>query len=56
MLATTLGIEFDENKNWDEKKEVFKISDLIVKTTHIAQSTISTKFWSTVVAAAVFLD
>jgi len=56
MLATTLGIEFDENKNWDEKKEVFKISDLIVKTTHIAQSTVIAKHWSTVVAAAVFLD
>jgi arginine decarboxylase len=56
MLATTLGIEFDENKNWDEKKEVFKISDLIVKTTHIAQSTIIAKHWSTVFAAAVFLD
>jgi arginine decarboxylase len=56
MLATTLGIEFDENKNWDEKKEVFKISDLIVKTTHMAQSAIIAKYWSTVVAAAVFLD
>ena len=56
MLASTLGIEFDENKNWDEKKEEFKISDLIVKTTHIAQSAIITKQWSTVVASAVFLD
>jgi arginine decarboxylase len=56
MLASTLGIEFDENKNWDEKKEVFKISDLIVRTTHISQSAIITKHWSTVVAAAVFLD
>ncbi len=56
MLASTLGIEFDENKNWDEKKEEFKISDLIVKTTHIAQSAIITRQWSTVVASAVFLD
>jgi arginine decarboxylase len=55
MLASTLGIEFDENKNWDEKKEVFKISDLIVRTTHISQSTIISKNWSTVVAAAIFL-
>ncbi|MFH0777850.1 MAG: arginine decarboxylase, pyruvoyl-dependent [Candidatus Eisenbacteria bacterium] len=56
MLATTLGIEFDENKNWDEKKEEFRISDLIVKTTHVSQSAIITKNWATVVAAAVFLD
>ena len=56
MLASTLGIEFDENKNWDEKKEEFKISDLIVKTTHIAQSAIIARQWSTVVAAAVLLD
>ncbi len=56
MLASTLGIEFDENKNWDEKKEVFKISDLIVRTTHVSQSAIIAKNWSTVVAAAIFLD
>ncbi|UCF79910.1 MAG: arginine decarboxylase, pyruvoyl-dependent [Candidatus Eiseniibacteriota bacterium] len=56
MLASTLGIEFDEDKNWDEKKEVFRISDVIVKTSHTSQSTIISKHWSTVVAAAVFLD
>jgi arginine decarboxylase len=56
MLASTLGIEFDENKNWAEKEEVFKFSDVIVKTTHISQSAIITKQWTTVVAAAVFLD
>jgi arginine decarboxylase len=56
MLASTLGIEFDEDKNWDEKKEVFKISDVIVRTTHTAQSAIISKNWSTVLAAAVFLD
>jgi arginine decarboxylase len=26
MLASTLGIEFDEEKSWDEKKEVYRIS------------------------------
>jgi len=29
MLASTLGIEFDEEKSWDEKKEVYRISDKI---------------------------
>ncbi|KPJ60118.1 MAG: pyruvoyl-dependent arginine decarboxylase [Latescibacteria bacterium DG_63] len=56
MLASTLGIEFDEDKNWDEKKEVFRISDVIVRTSNTAKSAIISKNWSTVLAAAVFLD
>ncbi len=57
MLASTLGLELDEDKGWDEKKEFFKISDKIVRTTNITQSTvIGTNGWySTVIAAAVFL-
>jgi len=57
MLASTLGIEFDENKSWDEKKEVYRISDKIVKTINITQSTIIPNKigHATVVAAAVFV-
>jgi arginine decarboxylase len=55
MLASTLGIEFDEEKSWDEKKEVYRISDKIVRTTEITQSAIVKKGYSTVLAAAVFL-
>jgi len=55
MLASTLGIEFDEDKNWDEKKEVFKISDKIVRTTNITQSSVIRNGYTTVVAAAVLL-
>ena len=55
MLASTLGIEFDEEKSWDEKKEVYRISDKIVRTTNITQSAIVKKGYSTVFAAAVFL-
>ena len=55
MLASTLGIEFDEEKSWDEKKEVYRISDKIVKTTNVTQSAIVKKGYSTVLAAAVFL-
>lgn len=55
MLASTLGIEFDEDKNWDEKKEVFKISDKIVRTTNITQSSVVRNRYTTVVAAAIFL-
>lgn len=56
MLASTLGIEFDEDKSWDEKKEVYRISNKIYKSTEITQSAIvSPKGYTTVVASAVFL-
>lgn len=57
MLATTLGIEFDVEKNYDERKEVWKMSDKIVRTRNITQSAIVSKrgWWTTVVAAAVFI-
>ena len=57
MLASTLGIEFDEDQSWDEKKEEFKISDRIVKTTNVTQSAVISPSgeYTTVVAAAVFL-
>jgi len=55
MLASTLGIEFDEDKGWDQKKEVYRISDKIVRTTNITQSAIVKNGYTTVIAAAVFL-
>lgn len=56
MLASTLGVEFDENANWDEKEQVFKISGDIVRTFNVTQSAvISAKGWTTVVAAGVFI-
>lgn len=57
MLASTLGIEYDEDKAWDEKKEEFRISDKIVRTTNITQSAVvgPEGYYSTVIAAAVFI-
>ena len=56
MLASTLGIEFDEDKNWDEKREVFRISNKIIKTDNITQfAVIRDGGYTTVVATAVFL-
>ncbi len=56
MLASTLGIEFDEDKSWDENKEVYRISNKIVRSFNITQSAIVTKNgYTTVLAAAVFL-
>ena len=55
MLASTLGIEFDEYSSWDEKKEVYRISGRIVRTRNITQSAIVRNGNTTVIAAAIFL-
>lgn len=57
MLATTLGIDFDVDKSYDEKKETWKISGKIVRTTNITQSAEGHKdgLWTTTVAIAVLL-
>ncbi|MFH1361313.1 MAG: arginine decarboxylase, pyruvoyl-dependent [bacterium] len=56
MLATTLGVPFDDEASWDDRKEEWKLSDKIVKTTHITQSAIGQRgVWTTVLAAAVLL-
>jgi len=57
MLATTMGIPFDANKAWDEKKQIFKASGMIIKTSNITQSAKGEKSgqWTTVLAAAVFV-
>jgi arginine decarboxylase len=57
MLASTLGIEFDADKNWDEKREVYRASGKIIRTDNITQSAvIRNGGYTTVVAAAVFLS
>lgn len=57
MLATTMGIPFDPETAWDERKQLFKTSGMIIKTTNITQSATGDKggLWTTVVAAAVFV-
>ena len=57
MLATTLGVEFDSDRSWDEKKEIYRISNKIVRTMHITQSAIGDKrgLWTTVLAASILL-
>jgi arginine decarboxylase len=57
MLATTLGVEFDSDRSWDEKKEIYRISNKIVRTTEITQSAVGDKrgLWTTVLAASVLL-
>ncbi len=57
MLATTLGVEFDQNKDWDEREKLYKMSGKIVKTYNITQSAEGDKngLWTTVLASAIFL-
>ncbi|HHQ45167.1 MAG TPA: arginine decarboxylase, pyruvoyl-dependent [Candidatus Altiarchaeales archaeon] len=57
MLATTLGINFDPNKAWDERKKEYKASGKIFKTRHTVQSAKGQKdgLWTTVLSAAVFI-
>ena len=55
MLATTLGVEFNVDDSWDEKKEIFKISGKIVETRNITQSAYVYGGYTSVVAAAVFI-
>jgi arginine decarboxylase len=57
MLATTMGIQFDPETAWDERKQLFKTSGMIIKTDNITQSAKGDKtgLWTTTVAAAVFV-
>lgn len=57
MLASTLGVEFDEDQSWDEKRQLWKISNKIVTTRNMTQSAVVGRHgkWTTVLAAAVLL-
>ncbi len=57
MLATTLDVDFDPDKSWDEKKEIYRISNKIVRTSNVTQSAVGDKrgLWTTTIAAAVLI-
>lgn len=57
MLASSLGIRFDIDKSWDEKRQQWNISGEIYKTQNITQTAIGNKDgkWTTVFAAACLL-
>jgi arginine decarboxylase len=56
MLATNMGLKFDPETTWDERKQLFKIRGLI-RTTNMTQSATGDKngLWTTVIGAAVFV-
>lgn len=57
MLATILGVDFDPDASYDTKREIWKISGKIVRTTNVTQSAIGDKrgLWTTVLAGAIFV-
>jgi arginine decarboxylase len=57
MLASSLGIPFDIDKDWDEKRQQWTISGKIYKTKNITQTAKGDKKgrWTTVFAAAVLI-
>jgi len=57
MLANTLGIEFDPNKDYDERRDIYKMSGKIVESQHTSIGTLGAEgnIWTTVIAAAIFV-
>ena len=57
MLATTLGVPFDPEADYDEKKEIYQLDGKIVETKNITESaTVKEEGeWCTVLAAAIFI-
>jgi arginine decarboxylase len=56
MLASTLGIEFDPDAAWNERRKVYETSNLIVDTMSITSAAEGAphEHWTCVVASAVF--
>jgi len=57
MLATTLGIPFDPEKDWNEREQEYKMSGEIVKTRAMVQTAEGDKagLWTSVISAVVFI-
>ncbi len=57
MFATVCGLEFDPDKSWDERKEIWRISGKFLMTRNITQTALGDKdgLWTTVIAAVVLL-
>lgn len=57
MLASTLGVDFDPDADYDSRREIYRMSGQIVNTRSCVQTAEGDKngLWTTVVAAAVFI-
>jgi len=57
MLATTLGISFEDDVVYDSRKDLWRIKKEVVSTRNITQTAVGEKtgLWTTAIAAAVLL-
>lgn len=57
MLATVLGVPFDPDKSWNDRKGTWTISGEIVRTMNVTQSAVADPkgLWTTVLAGAIFV-
>ncbi|KPK46562.1 MAG: pyruvoyl-dependent arginine decarboxylase [Planctomycetes bacterium SM23_25] len=57
MLATTLGLEFNPESAYDERKEIYRMSGKIVRSQNVTQSARCNKdgLWTTCIACAAFV-
>ena len=57
MLASTLGLDFDPEAAWNERKQIYEHSSLIIDSTSItaAAERGPNNHWTCAIAAAIFL-
>ncbi len=57
MLASTQGIEFNEDASWDEKEKAYKLSGKIVRTSNCTQTAMGNPqgLYTSVVAAGILI-
>lgn len=57
MLCTILGVDYDQDASYNQKREIWNISNQIYKTMSITQSAHGQKggLWTTTLAACVFV-
>ncbi len=57
MLATTLGISFEDDVVYDSRKDLWRIKKEVVSTRNVTQTAVGEKtgLWTTTIAAAVLL-
>jgi arginine decarboxylase len=56
MLASTLGLDFDPEAAWNERKQIYEHSSLIIDSTSITAAAVCgpNNHWTCAIAAAVF--
>lgn len=57
MLAHSLCIDFDVDKDYDERSDIYRMSGKIVNSQHTSQAALGAEDnqWTTVIAAAIFI-